>query len=162
MSSPHPILSSSHLESHFYFNRIPKLWNRLPPLDLTLSPTSIKQVILKFLWSQFTQHFSSDNSCTYHFFCPCNKCSAIPSASFRPSWSLFMHAIHFTPRETMLILFVCFSFWVTQPVWNSLQCAPSTNQNAHFINYLCKLCMLRNYNLFAVANRPVTVDIQQN
>ncbi len=27
------VLSSSHLQSHFYFNRLPKVWNKLPPID---------------------------------------------------------------------------------------------------------------------------------
>ena len=74
------VLSSSHLQSHFYFNRLPKLWNKLPPIDLTLSSKCIKHVIFKYLWSHFIKNFTSDNPCTYHFSCPCNKCSAMPSS----------------------------------------------------------------------------------
>ena len=77
-------LSSSHLQSHFYFNRLPKLWNKLSPIDLTQSSKSIKHVIFKFFWSHFITNFTSDNPCTYHFSCPCNKCSAMPS-SYRPT-----------------------------------------------------------------------------
>ncbi len=52
------VLSSSHLQSHLYFNRLPKLWKKLPPIDLTLSSKCIKHVIFKFLWSHFTLHLT--------------------------------------------------------------------------------------------------------
>ncbi len=96
------VLSSSHLQSHFYFNRLPKLWNKLPPIDLTLSSECIKHVIFKYLWSHFIKNFTSDNPCTYHFSCPCNKCSAMPS-SFRPTYFLYSSGIIF------LFLFLCMS-----------------------------------------------------
>ena len=42
--------SSSH---HSYFCRIVRIWNSLPPIDLTLSFLSIKQQIKQYFWSIF-------------------------------------------------------------------------------------------------------------
>lgn len=60
---------------HFFFNRLPRLWNSLPPMDLEQSVIIIMNIIRKLFWSHFLTHFSSDNPCSYHFICPCNKCS---------------------------------------------------------------------------------------
>ena len=65
---------SSNMLSNFHFNRLPRLWNSLPPIDLTLSSSTIKSKIIQFFWSHFHEHFQSDNPCTFHFFCPCAKC----------------------------------------------------------------------------------------
>ena len=59
---------------HFYFNRIVRLWNTLPDIDLTQSCTAIKSLILTHFWSHFKTNFNSDNYCTYHFLCPCPNC----------------------------------------------------------------------------------------
>ena len=37
--------------------------------------------IYKFLWSHFKSNFKSDDPCSYHFVCPCNKCTDIPILS---------------------------------------------------------------------------------
>ena len=77
--------SSSHLKlrhtfsrtnttSHFYFNRIPRLWNSFPAIDLDLSISSIKKRLHQFLWDHFIHNFESDNPCSFHFVCPCAKC----------------------------------------------------------------------------------------
>ena len=63
---------------HFYFNRLPRLWNSLPPLNMNQSISRIKRNVHQFLWNHFMQHFVSDNVCTYHFLCPCSKCSHLP------------------------------------------------------------------------------------
>ena len=60
---------------HFYFNRLPRLWNSLLVMDLNRSLSSIKKSLKQFFWHQFILNFSSDNPCTYHFICPCAKCS---------------------------------------------------------------------------------------
>ena len=65
--------------SHFYFIRFPRLWNSLPPLDLTLSANTLKNTIINFFWSNFSDNFDSSNPCSYHFLCPCSKCSSTPS-----------------------------------------------------------------------------------
>ena len=62
---------------HFYFNRLPRLWNALPPIDLSLPVLHNKVIIRKFMWSHFMSNFNSDNPCTFHFLCPCSKCTNI-------------------------------------------------------------------------------------
>ena len=58
-SSSHKMIhqcSSSTLSHHFYFCRLPWLWNSLPSIDLTL-PSSIIAAFLKtFLWSHFVKN----------------------------------------------------------------------------------------------------------
>ena len=61
----------------FHFNRIPRLWNFLPPIDLDLSSQTIRTKIKTFLWEQFLNKFVSNCPCTFHFKCPCSRCSYI-------------------------------------------------------------------------------------
>ena len=73
---------STNRSRHFYFNRVARLWNALPPIDLSLSLPTIKLHLNKFLWSHFLEHFDSTNPCTYHFLCPCSNChSRLPAHS---------------------------------------------------------------------------------
>ena len=58
----------------FYFNRLPRLWNALPPINLNLPIYLIKSQLKFFLWNHFLLNFDSNNYCTYHFLCPCNSC----------------------------------------------------------------------------------------
>ena len=60
--------------SHFYFNRVVKLWNKLP-IVLSESYTKNKHDICVFLWDHFIKNFNSDIPCSYHFLCPCSSCS---------------------------------------------------------------------------------------
>ena len=62
-------------QHHFYFNRIPRLWNKLPSIDLDSTVETIKTKVYKVLWSHFIDMFDSDNVCSFHFFCPCGRCS---------------------------------------------------------------------------------------
>lgn len=79
-----PVAASS-LSRHHYFNRLPRLWNALPVIDLTLSLVTIKKHLTNFLWSHFQDHFNPDIPCTFHFVCPCNKCSSTPNpTNFNP------------------------------------------------------------------------------
>ena len=64
-----------HKLYHFYLNRIIRLWNALPTIDMSLPFQSIKHFLFEFLWNHFINHFQSDISCTYHFLCPCSSCS---------------------------------------------------------------------------------------
>ena len=66
---------------HFYFNGLPRLWNALPPPDLSLLVSTNRLTIYKFLWSHFKSNFKSNDPCSYHFVCPCNKCTDIPILS---------------------------------------------------------------------------------
>ena len=68
-------VSRTNAVGHFYFNGLPRLWNSLPFIDLDKSLPSIKNLLKQFFWQQFLLKFNSDNPCTYHFVCPCAKCS---------------------------------------------------------------------------------------
>ena len=59
---------------HFYFNRVVRIWNQLPFLDLTLSFNSLKSIVIDHLWNHFVCNFNSFNVWSYHFICPCNNC----------------------------------------------------------------------------------------
>ena len=63
---------------HFYFNRLPRLWNVLPPIDISLSLKTITSQLKSIFWSHFISHFDSDAPCTFHYLCPCNRCSYLP------------------------------------------------------------------------------------
>ena len=69
--------SSSNTTRFFYFNRLPLLWNSLPPLDLDLSYSSLKSKIRKHLWNHFLTHFDDQNPCSFHSVCPCSKCYTV-------------------------------------------------------------------------------------
>ena len=62
------------LSRHFYFNRIIRLWNKLPSIDLSNSILSIKHHLVTHLWNHFHTHFDPSNTCTLHFLCPCSLC----------------------------------------------------------------------------------------
>ena len=69
--------SHTHLSNHSYFKRIVRLWNALPPIDLQLSLNTIKIHLKKFMWSHFLDNFDPDIPCSYHFLCPCTKCTKL-------------------------------------------------------------------------------------
>ena len=66
--------STNHIR-HFYFSRLPRLWNYLPTINLEKSVMSIKSDITAFFWSRFQQTFDPSRPCTYHAVCPCARCS---------------------------------------------------------------------------------------
>ena len=45
--------SSNNSSTHFYFNRLPRLWNALPPINLDLPIYLIKSQLKSFLWNRF-------------------------------------------------------------------------------------------------------------
>ena len=47
--------TSSVTQHHFYFNRIARLYNYLPVIDLSLSTNTIKYRLTNYLWSHFTK-----------------------------------------------------------------------------------------------------------
>ena len=63
---------------HFYFYRISRLWNALPMLNLDLSHSTLMRKLRSYFWTHFLKNYQCDSSCTYHFLCPCNKCSSLP------------------------------------------------------------------------------------
>ena len=72
------IRSTNKTSRHFYFNRLPRLWNSLPHFSLDQPIYIIKRHLLDYLYNHFLTHFSVQNTCTYHFLCPCAKCSLSP------------------------------------------------------------------------------------
>ena len=59
---------------HFYFSRLPRLWNSLPFVDLNCSFSQTIMYLKTYFWSHFITHFDSSNPCSFHYQCPCNKC----------------------------------------------------------------------------------------
>ena len=70
--------ATSNASRYSYFNRLPRLWNSLPCIDLDLSVATIKYNLKHFFWQHFITKFDPENVCSYHFLCPCNKCSMLP------------------------------------------------------------------------------------
>ena len=68
------VYTCNNYTRNFYFNRISRLWNKLPSIDLSQPLSVIKVNIYKYLHQHFTLHFSADNPCTYHFGCRCSNC----------------------------------------------------------------------------------------
>ena len=71
-------IPKSNLQGHFFFNRLPRLWNSLPLLDISLSIPSIRAKLRNHFWNHFIAHFDSNNACTYHYLCPCLNCAKLP------------------------------------------------------------------------------------
>ena len=72
------IYSSSNKYKNHYFNRLPRIYNALPAINLNLPMSTIKAALKKYFWDRFTRNFNSDNMCTCHFVCPCCNCSKTP------------------------------------------------------------------------------------
>ena len=65
-------------DRHFYFCRLPRLWNSLPPLNIESSVASLKRQLKSIFYNHFLENFDSSNPCTYHYSCPCCKCMHTP------------------------------------------------------------------------------------
>ena len=50
-------------------------------IDLDSSLSSIIALLKRFFWSQFLLKFDVTNPCSFHFLCPCCKCSCLPVKS---------------------------------------------------------------------------------
>ena len=72
---------------YFYTNRIARLWNALPSVEIFQSYKSLKHQITTFLWDHFIAIFNPDFPCTFHFICPCSSCHHIPHLWFISSYS---------------------------------------------------------------------------
>ena len=73
--------SRTKFSGHFYFRRLPRLWNALPIINLNSSVNVITACLKKFFWNHFLTHFNSSDTCSFHFQCPCYKCSNSPVLS---------------------------------------------------------------------------------
>ena len=72
--------SSTTLSSHFYFSRLPRLWNSLPSIDPFNFPlSSVISHIKTYFWSHFIDHFNPS-----HFTSPVHALS-IFTPSLKPS-----------------------------------------------------------------------------
>ena len=80
--------SSSCKSCHFYYTRLARLWNFLPPLDLSLSLTAIKNRLQRFFWDHFLRCFDPDDVCTFHVLCPCSNCHLRNPAPMSFHWFL--------------------------------------------------------------------------
>ena len=67
--------SNNNIQSNEFFNRIPRLWNSLPLIDIKLSIITLKTKLRKFFWQYFRDNFDPYNYCSFNFLCPCRKCS---------------------------------------------------------------------------------------
>ena len=76
-----PTIGLTNHQRHFYFYRLPRLWNCLPPVDLSMSVYSIKSFIIQFFWHRFLQSFDPCRPCSFHLVCPCSRCSSLPLPS---------------------------------------------------------------------------------
>ena len=74
--------SSNNLTKNFYFNRLPRIWNNLPSININHSANTIKSTLKSHFWTHFLNYFDSDCPCTYHYYCPCNKCLSTPAHTF--------------------------------------------------------------------------------
>ena len=75
-------LIRNNRDKQFYFNRIPYLWNSLPPIDLSLSYITIKRKLKEIFWDSFLANFNPDNNCTFYYKCPCPCCFSHPKSCF--------------------------------------------------------------------------------
>ena len=64
---------------HPFLDKFPRLWNALSLLDLSLSFSSLKQIVKREFWNNFLINFNPDNPHMYFpFACPCYYCSSLP------------------------------------------------------------------------------------
>ena len=68
---------SIDLAKQFYFNRLPRLWNFLPPINLSNNYVTIVGYLKRILWDRFISTFDQFNTCTCHYCCPCAKCQVL-------------------------------------------------------------------------------------
>ena len=74
--------SGSASTDHLHFRRLPHCRINSLPLTLAHPSTKNKVITLKsILWSHFGTHFDSSDPCSFHFLCPCFKCSNISKPS---------------------------------------------------------------------------------
>ena len=71
--------SNTSVTHHFYFARLVRLWNSLPAIDIALPVQTIKLKLINHFWSSFMAKFDSNQPCSFHYMCPCNRCSKLPN-----------------------------------------------------------------------------------
>ena len=72
------VICTNNSSRHFYFSRLPRLWNSLPTkTKINLLNTSLdkSKLMLNTLFSNyFMNNFDSSLICSFHFCCPCYNC----------------------------------------------------------------------------------------
>ena len=70
------VACSNNTSRHFYFSRLPRLWNSLPiKSDLLKNSTDKAKIILnRFFINYFVNNFDPSVTCSFHFCCPCYNC----------------------------------------------------------------------------------------
>ena len=71
----HPRASSTN-HHHFYY----KIMESYASNRYIITFTCHKANLTKYLWNHFTANFNSDNSCPYHYLCPCYQHSRQPTS----------------------------------------------------------------------------------
>ena len=74
--------SSNNSFRHFYFNRLPRLWNALPPINLDLPIYLIKSQLKSFLWNCFLFNFDFNNYCKENRHACISTCIAAGIATY--------------------------------------------------------------------------------
>ena len=74
--------STDMMANNFYFNRLSRLWNALPIIDINLHPDNIKQKLLHYFWNHFEATFDSSNTCNFFF------SAAVQSVTINPPLTL--------------------------------------------------------------------------
>ena len=129
----HPI-SRNSAESNLFFNRIPRLWNSLPSLDLSLPLSSIKLKLCHIFLTHFISNFDANNVCSYRYVCPCYKCSKMPVSLI---------------NRLFLFLFCSFVCLFCMAAGFSLQSTNTdviTHQSHHAFHFLCCKAIYNNNN----------------
>ena len=70
--------STNNTRTHFYFNRLPRIWNTLPIINLNDHPTRIKSKLSEYLWNHFWSNFDPAITCSFSISCPCLNCTKVP------------------------------------------------------------------------------------
>ena len=80
---PHkPVNSSVHSIS--FVSRFPRLWNALSVINTSSPLPSIKQKLITHFWTHFDSHYDPSTPCTFHYCCPCSRCSSQSRLNFYP------------------------------------------------------------------------------
>ena len=72
-STKSPLCQNQSSEKHL----LPSITQGLelfPSINPDSPTSSIKLSIISHMFNHFSSFFNPDNSCTYHFLCPCNSC----------------------------------------------------------------------------------------
>ena len=71
-----------HLDiTRHFFNRVIRISNSLPYIDIQQPYLSIKRQILDIFWQYFLKSYTVENPCSWCIVCPCVNCSSLPNPS---------------------------------------------------------------------------------